>query len=113
MLRSGATRSFSFLVVGFAAVVATGSANAGSTATRCDARGCVHVHCNATGDRCYRYSDAGGAWPESRYSTLVARPHSRAVCDPDGDRCYPSQGHRWNFREYYRRLGYRWSDEAH
>jgi hypothetical protein len=33
------------------------------------------------------------------------------ICDSDGDRCYPSHRTRWNFRDYYRRLGYRWNDE--
>jgi hypothetical protein len=32
------------------------------------------------------------------------------VCDPDGDRCYVSHGGRWDYREYYRRYGYRWND---
>jgi hypothetical protein len=35
------------------------------------------------------------------------------VCDGDGDRCYPSNTRRWDFRAYYRRLGYRWNDEPH
>lgn len=34
----------------------------------------------------------------------------RTVCDPDGDRCYRSASDYWNYREYYRRLGYRWND---
>jgi hypothetical protein len=33
------------------------------------------------------------------------------VCDPDGDRCYRSDGGYWDYREYYRRHGYRWLDE--
>lgn len=32
------------------------------------------------------------------------------VCDSDGDRCYRSSGSYWNYREYYRRHGYRWND---
>lgn len=30
------------------------------------------------------------------------------VCDSDGDRCYGSTSPYWNYREYYRRHGYRW-----
>lgn len=33
------------------------------------------------------------------------------VCDSDGDRCYGSSEPRWDYREYYRRQGYRWQDE--
>ncbi len=31
------------------------------------------------------------------------------VCDPDGDRCYRSEGSHWDYREYYRRHGYEWT----
>jgi len=30
------------------------------------------------------------------------------VCDSGGDRCYISSTPYWNYREYYRRHGYRW-----
>jgi hypothetical protein len=33
------------------------------------------------------------------------------VCDPDGDRCYRSDSPYWDYREYYRRHGYRWLRE--
>ena len=39
------------------------------------------------------------------------RHHGFVVCDPDGDRCYRSRHPDWNYREYYRRHGYRWLDE--
>ncbi|HEX3664240.1 MAG TPA: hypothetical protein VHU23_03285 [Rhizomicrobium sp.] len=100
-----------FLPICFAVLGMAGRANAGSTATRCDAQGCVHIHCNATGDRCYRYSDAPSALGEHypRRSVGAREPHR--VCDNNGDRCYSSQGRRWDFRQYYRELGYRWDAE--
>jgi len=33
------------------------------------------------------------------------------VCDSDGDRCYGSSEPYWNYREYYRRHGYRWQND--
>jgi hypothetical protein len=35
---------------------------------------------------------------------------SYRVCDPDGDRCYRSGSPHWDYKEYYRRHGYRWHD---
>lgn len=89
------------------------AALAGSTATRCDAHGCTHIHCNATGDRCYRYDDPDGRSGRSGCAgcgETFARvgQTSRRLCDSDGDRCYVSQGRQWDYREYYRRHGYRW-----
>lgn len=46
-----------------------------------------------------RYRDRDGYYGRTRY-----------VCDPDGDRCYSSTSRTWNYREYYRRHGYRWND---
>jgi hypothetical protein len=104
-----------FLLIGFAALATARPVDAGSTATRCEAHGCVHIHCNSTGDRCFRYADGHSVSPfEDRYFRYGgATDQSHLTCDSDGDRCYPSQGAQWNFREYYRRLGYRWNDEAH
>lgn len=51
------------------------------------------ARCDA--DRC---DDRGG-----RYGSRTFR-----VCDSDGDRCYYSTSPYWNYREYYRRHGYRW-----
>ena len=114
MAMSGAHYLCTFLLIGFAALGAAGPARAGSTATRCDAHGCVHVHCNATGDRCYRYADGAGLSPSGEhYSRRGGAGHSHLVCDDDGDRCYPSHGRRWDFRAYYRGLGYHWGDKAY
>ncbi|HTT83773.1 MAG TPA: hypothetical protein VMF67_09860 [Rhizomicrobium sp.] len=101
------------LFVLFAVKLSSGVACAGSTATRCDARGCIHVHCNATGDRCYRYSDNDNVRLSKDHYLRGASGYSHRVCDSDGDRCYASRGRHWDFREYYRRLGYRWNDEGH
>jgi hypothetical protein len=103
------------LLIGFAALTSACPAEAGSTATRCNAQGCVHIHCNSTGDRCFRYADGHRVAPfEDRNFRYGGAPDpSPLTCDSDGDRCYPSLGARWNFREYYRRLGYRWNDESH
>jgi hypothetical protein len=32
------------------------------------------------------------------------------VCDSDGDRCYRTNRDYWDYREYYRRLGYHWDN---
>ena len=102
-----------FLLIGLAAVETADPAHAGSTATRYDARGCVHIHCSATGDRCYRYADGLPSFRDIylRRKDVVGNLHM--VCDGDGDRCYPAHGRIWDFRAYYRWLGYRWNDEAH
>jgi hypothetical protein len=110
------------LFAGLAATTAGGPARAGSTATRCDETGCVHIHCNSTGDRCYRYEGGYGthratarcydcesdeyhaAGGDDRYPNLL--------CDADGDRCYPSRHRHWDYREDYRRLGFHWDDEG-
>jgi hypothetical protein len=44
------------------------------------------------------------------YDGYGYRHHRHYVCDPDGDRCYRSRSYYWNYREYYRRHGYRWED---
>lgn len=101
-----------------AALMLPGAASAGSTATRCDARGCMHIHCNSTGDRCYRYGDddarrtcAGCADVGHAGKNAVGTgDEARRVCDSDGDRCYTSRAGHWNYREYYRRHGYRWDN---
>ncbi|HEX4158862.1 MAG TPA: hypothetical protein VHY79_10330 [Rhizomicrobium sp.] len=114
MARSGALHVGLFLLTGLAALGTARSAVAGSTAMRCNAHGCVHIHCNSTGDRCYRYSDGYGAPPIlDRYSGRGPAGYLHLVCDSDGDRCYPSGRRHWDFRDYYRRLGYRWNDEAY
>lgn len=104
-----------------ALMLAGRSAFAGSTATRCEARGCVHIHCNSTGDRCYRYegyADRAGhsdckacrdEGPDGGYR-VRAEPGAHLLCDSDGDRCYTSYARRWNYRDYYRHRGYRWDD---
>ncbi|HEY6578724.1 MAG TPA: hypothetical protein VIY09_05340 [Rhizomicrobium sp.] len=97
-------------------------AHAGSTATRCDAQGCIHIHCNSTGDRCYRYEDprpapdaergcADCSADEGRLAAAVPG-HGRSLCDSNGDRCYYSASARWDYREYYRRQGYHWDTQG-
>ncbi|HEY3777587.1 MAG TPA: hypothetical protein VGL35_05975 [Rhizomicrobium sp.] len=104
-----------------ALIVPTGSASAGSTATRCDAHGCVHIHCNPSGDRCYRYGDEQfrhvrgacgdcGLGPGERVHGLNMETGGHLVCDPAGDRCYSSDAPHWDYREYYRRHGFRWEN---
>ena len=53
------------------------------------------------GDRSYQDGNRDGYRGRSRGSD--------AVCDPDGDRCYRSEGSNWDYREYYRRHGYEWT----
>lgn len=98
-----------------------------------------HAYCDADGYNCYqvrpgdrdrpdyrsdyrdgrydyrdsdRDEDGGGYYRDSR-SRYYREGYDRdwhTVCDPDGDRCYGSTSDYWNYREYYRRLGYRWHD---
>ncbi len=101
---------------GCASLLTTMPASAGDIATRCGAYGCEAIHCNDTGDRCYRVSGYGG-YGEGRYYRSGYRAYGgdgdyeglHTVCDSDGDRCYRSDEPYWNYREYYRRHGYRWS----
>jgi hypothetical protein len=108
-------------VLAFAALMLPGGATAGSTATRCDSHGCVHIHCNANGDHCYRYDDydpragrrdcAGcGEGDQALGHRFRAGENSHRVCDSDGDRCYASRATHWNYRVFYRRHGYRWDN---
>jgi hypothetical protein len=122
MTRLSGFRPATLLLAGFAVFAAGGTAQAGSTATRCDDKGCVHIHCNSTGDRCYRYvGDYESRHSADRcydcendesYSPRDEDAPPNLLCDSDGDRCYPSWRRRWNYREYYRRLGYHWGDEG-
>ncbi len=89
------------------------------------------AYCDEDGYNCYqvRPGDRYGPEyrPDSRYDREDYRDGDRddyrdgyyregydrdwhTVCDPDGDRCYRSSSGYWNYREYYRRLGYRWQD---
>jgi len=97
------------IVASFATLAATAPAAAGNVATRCGYDGCEAIHCNYTGDRChhidgdydrvgYRGDDYGSGYG-----------YGQLVCDSDGDRCYRSSEPYWNYREYYRRHGYRWN----
>ena len=52
--------SRSIAVASFAALTLIGSAPArADTAERCGWRGCSYIHCNWTGDRCYRIDEHG------------------------------------------------------
>jgi hypothetical protein len=63
------------------------------TAERCDAYSCAYIHCNWTGDRCYRVD-------EDRY-----RPADRY-----NDRHYGYRGYYDGYRRSYSNYGYDWRD---
>jgi hypothetical protein len=111
MVRSGAVHFSMLLLIFFAAPETSIPARAGSTAMRCDADGCAFIHCNATGDRCYHYGVGHGLPPGQGIRPLQTGRGGQwhRICDSDGDRCYFAHGRSWDFREYYRRLGYHWS----
>jgi hypothetical protein len=98
-----------FLVLG-ALVATTHQAAAGSYDSSCDRYDCGRVYCDDDGDNCYRVVNRDDRYGDydRRYRDDDWRRHY--VCDSDGDRCYPSASDYWNYREYYRRLGYRWRD---
>lgn len=82
-------------------------------ARRCGPDGCAYIHCNRTGDRCFRTLDIYGAYdgccePNTGYYAGDPYYGRFLVCDSGGDRCYGSERPWWNFREYYGRLGYVW-----
>jgi hypothetical protein len=109
------------LVLGLATgsvAFATSSAPA-DVAARCGTRGCDYIRCDESGDRCYRISRGEGAGYSG--SKLIDarngrddrdrsfdRGYGNSVCDGDGDRCYRSSERVWNYRDYYRGLGYHW-----
>ncbi len=89
-----------------------GSAHASDVATRCNSYGCDRIYCNATGDRCHRLSNDGDRFYASGYRRYDDDDYYggyHLVCDSDGDRCYRSAEPYWNYRQYYRLHGYRWS----
>ncbi|MGH6877317.1 MAG: hypothetical protein ACREHV_08060 [Rhizomicrobium sp.] len=117
MNRRARLRFGALIIFALTSLSAGGPAHSGSTATRCEAQACIHVHCNSTGDRCYRYEDTDAdrrcVHCGKDDDHLAAGPdHGRLVCDSDGDRCYRSASSHWNYREYYRRQGYHWDDEG-
>ena len=77
------------------------------TALRCDAWDCAYIHCNWTGDRCFRVNTppccvngpSFGAYIGVGYGPYLA-------CDPWGDRCYRGFRPFWDYHEYYRHHGY-------
>lgn len=130
---------FAALTAAIAAFALDTAPAAASIASRCDGYGCARIHCNATGDRCFfigdddwRYACNGDCGEDDSYRDGDRRDGYRGdgdccgddrgyynccgddgwVCDPDGDRCYESDGPWWHYREYYRRHGYRWEDEG-
>jgi hypothetical protein len=58
--------------------------------------------------RRFDYDEPEGYYRPSRFYDDYRYRH--LVCDPDGDRCYRSRSYYWDYREYYRRHGYRWDD---
>jgi hypothetical protein len=103
-------------LIGAAALVLSARpASAGhSVATRCDWRGCSHIVCNHTGDRCHRfyghgyyrryrepyYGYDGYGYEPSRYGYRGDDDRGyyggdegwRYDCDNDADRCYVRRG---------------------
>lgn len=130
-----ATWGVSALLSAALSISAVSPAQADNLAVRCGGYGCDAIHCNYTGDRCFRVDGYRGDYYRSDYSGEGDydrsdydrgyygpryRPYSyagygyygRLVCDSDGDRCYRSDSPFWNYREYYRRHGYHWTNEA-
>lgn len=86
-----------------AAILTTAvSAQAAHVATRCTEYGCVHISCNSTGDRCYRFYDSERRsylersgyersyepyWRNRRYEG-EAYNRWHYDCDHDSDACY-------------------------
>lgn len=64
-------------------VLAGGSAGAHEIATRCDWRGCSHIVCNETGDRCHRFFGGGYDVGDRWYGSSFARWHHRRGWDGD------------------------------
>jgi len=117
---------FSVLLIGAMSIVEPAPAAADNVATRCSSYGCEAIRCNYTGDRCYRIDGfRRDAYESSWYGEDYGRSYydepyyerigygGRLVCDSDGDRCYRSDSPFWNYREYYRRHGYHWTNEAY
>jgi hypothetical protein len=109
-------------VLGLVVFAFTTSLALSDIAVRCAAHLCVYVRCNETGNRCHRISRAEGSAYVGRehfdpsYSRGgrfdrnrgVGRNYQHTACDEDGERCYRSSEREWNYRDYYRGLGYRW-----
>ena len=78
------------------------------------------IYCDDSGYRCYRArrDDDDSYWNrddwrgdrDGDYRDRDWDWGRHEVCDSDGDRCYSTSGRYWNYREYYRRHGYRWND---
>ncbi len=128
-------RAFSRAIVGaaFSGALAAGSATIGAApasahavATRCDWRGCSHIVCNYTGDRCHRFFGAirryydreryGRLYRESGYAPYYDRARFdhegryrfgedferwRYDCDRDADRCYVRRSYAWDRGPYF------------
>ncbi|HSM96610.1 MAG TPA: hypothetical protein VLT91_11230 [Rhizomicrobium sp.] len=92
-------------------------------ATRCDWRGCSHIVCNWTGDRCHRFYGDGyyrHSYDRSGYDRYDHQDYDRDYdgrsyryddvydrddtdrgwrydCDSDADNCYIERSHYWNY----------------
>jgi hypothetical protein len=64
-----------------------------------------HKHKHYDSYRSYDHHDRGS------YGGYGGHYGGYRVCDSDGDRCYGSSEPYWNYREYYRRHGYRWQND--
>jgi len=119
-MNSGTMAALSLSLMASALCLAGAPAKADNVATRCTAYGCEAIRCNYTGDRCYhvdgddmdRAAFYGAAYERPWYEERIGYG-GHLVCDSDGDRCYRSDSPFWNYREYYRRHGYRWANEAY
>jgi len=125
-LKSAWASGLTATILGLGASLMSATPAAADVAVRCGAYGCDEIHCNYTGDRCYRLGNSTGyayrarySYGDGRYYRSGYRDYDRAdyddyghyVCDSDGDRCYRSPSPYWNYREYYRRHGYHWVRE--
>ena len=123
--KTGSGGAIAAILISWAAAFGVTPA-AADVATRCGAYGCEAIRCNGTGDRCYHVDGTTSSYDYDRYvrdggyyrSGYRGYDDDRGtygghlVCDSDGDRCYRSHEPYWNYREYYRRNGYRWHHEA-
>lgn len=109
-----------------AAAAGSSPASAHAVATRCDWRGCSHIVCNYTGDRCHRFFGPRRYFDRARYGRLDRdfrygpADYDRETfygeggygdredferwhydCDHDADRCYVRRSYAWDRGPYF------------
>jgi hypothetical protein len=100
LLARFSTTLFTALAGSMIAVTASVLPAKADVAERCDWRGCSYIHCNHTGDRCYRVDEYGHRG--ERY-----RGHRRG----DGDCSDDRRGHGHRYRDHDRDRHRDWRDE--